>query len=59
MANKNETYTIAACATSVWSPQLCQMKHIIISGKSVKSFVYEEFLQHHAVPNCVEVGYGL
>jgi hypothetical protein len=25
------TYTIAACAISTWSPQLCQMKHMIIS----------------------------
>jgi len=54
MANKNITYPSAACATSMWSPQLCQMKHIIVSGYSVTSWAYEGILHHHAAPNCVE-----
>ena len=54
MANKNITYTSAACATSMWSPQLCQMKHIIISGYSVTSWAYEGILHHHAASNSFE-----
>jgi hypothetical protein len=50
-ANKFMTYKSAACAMSLWSPQLCQMKHIIISGYSVKPWAYEDILQHHASPN--------
>jgi len=54
MANKNITYTSAASATSAWSPQLCQMKHIMISGYSVTSWAYEDILHHHAAPKSVE-----
>ena len=55
MANKNITYMSAACATSMWSPQLCQVKHIIISGYCVTSWAYEDILQHHA-SNSAEEG---
>jgi hypothetical protein len=55
MANKNITYMSAACATSVWSPQLCQVMHNIISDYSVTSWAFEDILQHHA-SNSVEEG---
>ena len=55
MANKYTTYMIAACVTSMWSPQLCQVKHIIVSGYSVTSSAYEDILQHHA-SNSAEEG---
>jgi len=54
MDNKNTAYTIAACAKSMWSPQLCQMNHIIISGYSVTSWAYEDILHHHASSNSFE-----
>jgi hypothetical protein len=56
MANKNITYASAACAISVWSPQLCQLKHIIFSGYSMKPWAYEDILQYHSAPNSVEEG---
>jgi hypothetical protein len=55
MANKYITYMSAVCAISMWSPQLCQMKNIIISGYSVTSWAYEDILQHHA-SNSAEKG---
>jgi hypothetical protein len=55
-ANMITKYTSAASTTSMWFPQLCQMKHIIISGYSVMSWAYEDILQHHAAaPNSFEV----
>jgi len=60
MANKNITYMTAACATSVWSPQLCQimiMIMIMISRYSVTSWAYEDILHHHAAPNSVKEAY--
>ena len=54
MANKYTTYMIAACVTSMWSPQLCQVKHIIVSGYCVMSWALEGILHHHAAPNSVE-----
>jgi len=33
------------------------MKHIMISGYSVTSCVYEGILHHHAAPNSVEEGF--
>ena len=59
MANIIKTYTTATCNTSVWSPQLCQMKDIIISGYSVKPWAYEDIIQQHAAVNTVEEGVWL
>ena len=56
MANKSKTYRFAACARSLWSPQLCQKKHIIISDYIVTSWDNENILQQNAASNCVEVG---
>ena len=58
MANKNRTYTSEASAISLRSPQLCQMKHITISGYSVKPWAYE-YILHHPAPNSVEEGVWL
>ena len=58
MANKKITYISAACATSVWSPQLCQVMHNIISNYSVTSWAFEDILQLHA-SNSVEEGLWL
>jgi len=55
MANNKITYMSAAWAISMWSPQLCQVKNIIISGYSVTSWAYEDILQHHA-SNSAEEG---
>ena len=46
MANRKRTYPSAACIKSVWSPQLCQMKHIIINDYSVKLWDYENESQN-------------
>jgi hypothetical protein len=58
-ANKCKTYRFAACARSLWSPQLCQKKNIIINDYSVTSWAYEYILQHNAASNCVEVSLSL
>jgi hypothetical protein len=55
MANSKKEYTNIACDKSMWSPQLCQMKHIFVSCYSVTSSVFEGNRQSHAVSNSVEV----